>query len=109
MELVIIFGLVGLFVNRAVDFLRNAFDKNDRVPKAYWLLAAWGVGILVALLTCNVAPLAHLLNVSGSSCVNTVVAGLGFGSVAGFWHEVLDALSSLSGPSSTPKGLKIGG
>jgi hypothetical protein len=101
----IAFAILGLLVNRAVDFLRNAFDKQDRIPKAYWLLAAWLLGIVLALIICNTHALVAYfhMNMTGTGCLNVVLAGLGFGSVAGFWHEFLSRLSGA--PAPTPKGL----
>lgn len=105
MNAVTAFAILGLLTNRLVDFLRNAFDKTDRIPKAYWLLAAWVLGIGLALIICNTHALVAYfhLNMTGTGCLNVVLAGLGFGSVAGFWHEVLSRLSGP--PAATPKGL----
>jgi hypothetical protein len=106
MNSVVVFGIVGLIANRGVDFLRTAFDKTDRIPKAYWLLAAWAIGIGLAFVLCNTGALASLLKLpQDASCVGIVLVGAGFGSVAGFWHELLSALSGRSIPATTPKGL----
>lgn len=106
MDAVTAFAIMGLLVNRLVDFARNAFDKHDRVPKAYWLLIAWALGIVLALVVCNYhAATAYFhLNMQSNGCVTAVLAGLGFGSIAGFWHEVLSRLSGA--PAATPKGLR---
>lgn len=105
MNALIAFGILGLVINRAVDFLRNAFDKTDRIPKAYWLLAPWALGILLSWLICLDHTLTAYLHLDMQhGCTSVVLAGLGFGSVAGFWHELMSRLSGA--PAATPKGLK---
>lgn len=99
------FTIIGLVVHQAVAFLRNAFDKNDRVPKAVWNLVPWALGILIAVVICNVHQLQNWLSLTSPDCVATVLIGLGFGSVAAFWHSVLGWLGA-GHPSPNPKGLK---
>lgn len=104
-QTLVILGVVGLVVTRGVDFLRTAFDKHDSVPKAYWLLAAWVIGIGVAWAVSTYHPLTAMLHLPDQGTFGIVLTGLGFGSVAGFWHEALSALSARSGVAATPKGL----
>lgn len=105
MEPAVAFAFLALIVNRGVDFIRNAFDKSERVPKAWWLLIAWGVGILVALGVCTSDGAAAFFGIMrNGDCINAILAGAGLGSVAGFWHELLAALGSKT-QAATPKGL----
>lgn len=106
MDTVVLFGLVGIVLTKVIDLLRNAFDKNDRIPKAYINIAAFVLGIGAAALICSVDAVrtfAHLP--ADATCRDFVLQGLGFGAVSSFWHELLSALSARSGPAATPKGL----
>jgi hypothetical protein len=103
MDTLTFFALLGLIVNRGVDFLRNAFDKDDKIPKAWWLLIAWGLGIILAFIVCNMEGLSSRFGLPGKGCTGAVLVGMGLGSVAGFWHELLDRLGGA--PAPTPKGL----
>ena len=107
---VLAFSVLGLLVNRVVDFIRNAFDKTDRIPKAVWLLIAWGIGIAVAFLVASSNSIQAFFSMEAedkNTVLTAVLFGMGFGSVAGFWHEVL-AFFGASTPAHTPKGLKPG-
>jgi xanthine/uracil/vitamin C permease (AzgA family) len=101
------FTLGGLVVSRFVDLVRNAFDKNARIPKAYWLAFAAAVGIGFAFLACSLSDAtATAFGVQrGPDCLNQALVGLGYAGTAGAWHEILTALSHVSGDSGTPKGL----
>lgn len=104
MSTILAFSIIGLVIHQAVAFLRNAFDKNDRLPKALWNLVPWMLGIIVAVILCNVHSLQNWLHLASPDCVATVLLGLGFGSVAAFWHSVLGWLGAPH-VSINPKGL----
>jgi hypothetical protein len=96
----------GLIVSRIVDPARNAFDKNARIPKGYWLAFAALVGIGFAFLACNTSD--ATANVLGRSARHRVpyqaLVGWGYAGTAGARHEILTALSHVRGDSGTPKG-----
>lgn len=109
MRALFFFAIVGLITNRGVDLLRTALDKNDRIPKSWWLLASWGLGVLLAFIACSNDATTALIGLpTDMSCVDVVLVGAGLGSSAGFWHELLSALSVRSGVAATPKGLLPG-
>ena len=103
MDTVVIFAIMGIIITKVIDFLRNAFDKEDRIPKAWWNLAAFALGIGLAYAVCGVAFVHSKLGLPDEGCTDQVLIGLGFGAVSGFWHELLDALGGA--PAATPKGL----
>lgn len=105
MDLVVVFAIAGLLVNRAIDLIRTGLDKDDSIPKAWWLLGAWLLGIALAWASCGTGLGGFIGIENAPGCFDQVLAGLGFGSVAGFWHEILSALSAMSPPAATPKGL----
>lgn len=103
MEATTVFLFLSAIVMKVVDFTRNAFDKFDRIPKAWWNLYAWAVGAGIAWIACTVDAVALRLHVpQGQGCVGFILTGLGLGSVAALLHEVA---SRLSVGSKTPKGL----
>jgi len=94
--------ILGQIVTKATDALRS-LDKSDRIPKLWWLLAAQGLGIGLALIVCNTHAIAGRLGLAGAGCADQVLIGMGFGSIASFLHEVQSRLSGA--PAATPKGL----
>lgn len=103
---VLILGILGLAITKGVDAIRTAFDKQDRVPKVYWLLLAQAAGIGIAFGVSHSPPLANLLHIPLDGAFETIIAGMGLGGTSSFLHELMSALSSVSGDAATPKGLK---
>jgi hypothetical protein len=95
---------LSLTVTKVVDFFRNVFDKEDTRPKWLWNVAALVVGLAFAIgWEVNVAQAAaslvpalaeHGEQVNG--VLGEVLTGFVIGMGAGFWHEALDALSSIA-------------
>lgn len=96
---------LSLTVTKVVDFFRNLLDKGDTYKKWIWNVVALVVGLAFALgwqvniagsmaqLVPALADKASLMDgVSGQ-----VLTGFIIGMSAGFWHELLDALSSYAG------------
>jgi hypothetical protein len=106
MNTLLVFGIVGQAITKGVDAIRTGFDKEDRVPKVYWLLLAQAVGIAVAYGVAHSPPLAAYLHVPLKGAFDTVLVGVGLGGVSSFLHELNSALSARSGAAATPKGLK---
>lgn len=101
----LVLGIVGLAITKGVDALRTGLDKQDRVPKVYWLLLAQGAGIAIAYGVAHSPPLANLLHVPLEGAFETVILGCGLGGTSSFLHELMSALSARSGVAATPKGL----
>ena len=97
-------GTLSLVVTKTVDFIRNLVDKDDSAPTYVWNLAALGVGLGFALgwqidLSASVAALVPALAVHAdrlSGIAGQVLTGFALGAAAGFWHELLDALSGVA-------------
>lgn len=106
MNAVVAFAILGLLIHQGVAFVRNAFDKRDRVPKAAWILLAWGTGIGLAYGICAFHTLQAYFHLQAPDCAATLLQGLGFGSVAAFWHSVMGYLGAAH-PSPNPKGVKL--
>lgn len=95
---------LSLTVTKVVDFIRNATDKEDTFPKWVWNVVALVIGLgfalgwelniaesLVALVPALAESTARVQGVPGEVLTGAVV-----GLSAGFWHEALDALSSMA-------------
>jgi hypothetical protein len=96
-EMLAIVGPVSLMVTKLVDLIRNAIDPNDTVPKTWWNVASFGLGIAVASVwhinaAVSMLPADSQLQDWGG----IVLTGLVVGAVASGWHELLDALSSVA-------------
>jgi hypothetical protein len=104
LEVVAVVGALSLTVTKVVDFIRNLVDKGDTKPKWFWNVAALVVGLAFALgwqLDISEAVLKlvpalsenadRLAGISGQ-----ILSGVVIGMAAGFWHELLDALSSVA-------------
>jgi hypothetical protein len=96
---------MSLTVTKVVDFFRNVFDRSGALKGSWvWNAVALGVGLAFALgWQLNVAEAlvglvpalaSHTGMVSGVS--GQVLTGFVVGLGAGFWHELLDALSSIA-------------
>lgn len=98
--LAVIAGL-SLGVTKIVDTARNAFDRDDTLPKWTWNLAAFavGIGFCVGWEKNITADLFHMVpalarDVDGLTGIGGyVISGLMVGGFAGFGHELLDRLS----------------
>lgn len=95
---------LSLTVTKVVDFIRNLVDKTDTWPKWSWNVAALVVGLAFCLgwqiniaesivqLVPALAGSAHMVDGVSGQVLTGFVVGMG----AGFWHELLDALSSIA-------------
>jgi hypothetical protein len=95
---------LSLTVSRVVTLLRNLVDPDGKLPSWTANTAALVVGLafalgwqlnvagaIVALIPALAAQASTLSGVSGQ-----VLTGIVIGMAAGFWHEVLSALASIS-------------
>lgn len=102
--LVVALGTLSLTVTKVVDFIRNAADKDGRLIGSWvWNVVAFGSGVaftvgwqlnlgpqLLALVPALADKASVLSGLSGQ-----ILTGLLVGGGAGFWHEILAALSSI--------------
>jgi hypothetical protein len=104
---------LSLTVTKVVDFVRNLIDKDGTRPKWLWNVAALAVGLafclgwqiniagsIVQLVPALAGSASRVAGVSGQVLTGFVV-GLG----AGFWHELLDALSSIANKNNAAASL----
>src|SRR6185369_899877 len=97
----VILGLA-LTTTKVTDFLRNVLDKSDTYPKYVWNIVAFlvGIALCVGWQHSFVNDLFHqvpaLSDVNLSGTAGYVLSGLIVGGGAGFFHEVLDALSGVA-------------
>ena len=102
--LVAALGALSLTVTKIVDFFRNVLDKQDMWPKWVWNVVALVIGLVLCVgWQINLAGAASslvpaladkasvLAGVSGQ-----ILTGVVVGMASGFWHELLDALSSVA-------------
>lgn len=95
---------LSLTVTKVVDFFRNVLDKQDTWPKYTWNIAALLVGLAFALgwqldLTGAAIKLVPALADQASRLTGVAgqaLTGVVIGMASGFWHELLDALSSVA-------------
>lgn len=95
---------LSLTVTKVVDFIRNAFDQTDGWPKWAWNVASLVVGLAFCVgwqinIAQSIVSLVPAL--SGSTALvdglaGQILSGAVVGLGAGFWHELLDALSSVA-------------
>jgi len=94
-------GPLAILVTKSVDFLRNAFDKEDKYKGSWvWNVAAFAIGAgyclgfavnLAATIALRPELATRLTGVWGE-----VLTGLAVGAVASFWHEQMSAASAKS-------------
>lgn len=97
-------GALSLTVTKVVDFFRNLLDKQDTWPKWSWNAASLGIGLALAVgWQINVAGsiVALVPALAGSTALvdglaGQILSGAVIGLGAGFFHELLDALSSIA-------------
>lgn len=86
-------------VTKAVDFLRNLFDKDDKADRWIWNVAAfvvsgafcvgWGFNVLDAL----AAAVPALANTGAfDGLMGEIGTAVLVGGAAGFWHGKLEAM-----------------
>lgn len=104
-SVVALIASMSLVVSQVVAFVRRAFDAGGRFDGSWlWNVVALVVGLGFALgwqLNAAVALVGLVPALAGSTSAVAGVSGqilTGFiiGMGAGFWHELLDALSSIS-------------
>jgi len=95
---------LSLGVTKAVDFIRNIVDPNDKLQGSWvWNAVAFVAGVALCVgWELNLAPMLvglvpalseHASELSGLS--GQILTGLLVGGGAGFFHELLSALSSV--------------
>ncbi len=102
-------GALSLTVTKVVDFFRNLLDKQDTWPKWSWNVASllaglaltvgWQINVahsIVSLVPALAGSTALVDGLAGE-ILSGVVVGLG----AGFFHELLDALSSIANKNNS--------
>jgi hypothetical protein len=102
-EVVAVATVFGMVVTKTVDVLRNAFDNDDTLPKWLWNLAAFGLGIGMAL----VWQINMLDNYSDKDSIvqgltGRVLTGIAIGGVSSGYHELFDVLSSSAKRAKPP-------
>jgi hypothetical protein len=92
-EIVASATLFATVVTKAVDMLRNMFDKEGKAPKWVWNVVSFALGITVALIW-----KINLLDNFGTTGINgvsgQVFTGLAIAGSASGYHELFDTLSS---------------
>lgn len=102
-------GALSLTVTKVVDLVRNLIDKNDSFPKYTWNIVALVVGIGFALgWQLNIAGsvtslIPALKNATLTGVSGQLLTGAVIGMASGFWHEVLDSLSSVANKNNAPR------
>lgn len=99
---------LAVLVTKAVDTTRNLIDKDDKLPKATWNVAAFVFGLALALgwqfnlasaLAAVVPSLQNTTSLDGVA--GQLLTGLAIGAMASFWHEKLSEWSAASGVTET--------
>lgn len=91
-------------VTKVVDLIRNAIDREDKLPAVTWNIVAFAVGVGFAIgwqvdLTASLADLVPALKGARlDGIAGQILTGLIAGGAAGFWHELFDALSARAEP-----------
>lgn len=95
---------LSLTVTKIVDFFRNLLDAGNKYPRWAWNVAGlviglvfalgWQINVAAALMALVPALAEHSADLDGVS--GQVLTGFIIGMGAGFWHELLDALSSVA-------------
>lgn len=101
--LLLTIGALSLTVTKVVDLIRNLIDAQATYPKWIWNVAALVVGLafalgwevnvaaqIVVLIPALAGEASRVAGVSGQ-----ILTGFIIGMSAGFWHELLSALSSI--------------
>lgn len=102
-EVVAVATVFGVVVTKTVDLVRNAFDKDDKLPKWTWNVVAFGLGIAIAL----VWQINMLDNYSEEGSIvqgifGRVLTGIAIGGVSSGYHELFDVLSSTAKRAKPP-------
>lgn len=87
--------LFALIVTKLVDFLRNAFDPDNKMPAWIWQLTAVTFGIVIAFVWALNA-LEAISHTPAQGAAGQFITGIAMGAAASGWHELLDAFSSVA-------------
>jgi hypothetical protein len=89
---------IAMFCTKVTDFVRNAFDKNDSLPKAVWNVVpiVAGVGLCLGFQLNAVENLAKSIPALAASTAlagvaGQVLTGLLMGTFAGYWHDKMSS------------------
>ncbi len=95
----------GVTVTKVVDALRK-LDKDDDKPKILWQIAAFVVGVIIALgFGVNVFESDFAGHSWATGISGQLLTGLAIGAAGSGWHEVLDALSGAAKAGKENAGL----
>ncbi len=87
--------IAGAIVTKLVDFLRGAFDPQDKLKGSpVWIVVAVAVGLTVAFVwQIHLPTVAHS---NGAQEIGVhILAGLGIAATASGFHELFSALSGV--------------
>lgn len=99
LDLLMLVNALALGVTKVVDLIRNV---TGTAPKWVWNVVALGVGLVVAfgwekdLTGAAFALVPALKDQHVSEFLGRLLTGIVIGGAAGFWHELLDALSGVA-------------
>ena len=104
-EAIVQIAFFGAVITGIVDYIRNAFDPGNRLPKIVIQMIALAVAIAVAFIwDLNVLADFGADGVRGSA--GKFVTALGFAASATGWHHLFKALSSRN-PGPNPPGFRM--
>lgn len=84
-------GAIALVITKVVDLIRNGVDPSDSAPDWVWNVAAFTIGVMIAL-TSGVNVLGNVDGLTIST--QEVLTGIFLGGGSSAVHEILDLLSS---------------
>ncbi len=106
--LAVAFGPGAMGITKLVDFLRDTFDKTDKLPRFTWIVAAFVIALAICLgFEVNIIGgfFKELPAFSGSSSMDGVsgqiLTGIGLAGAASYWHERMDLASSTAKAADT--------
>jgi hypothetical protein len=102
--LVVVALPLAVLVAKAVDFVRNLVDTEDKLPHWLWNVVAFVAGIALCLgwginlMSAVVAAVPALSHKAGTQDVlGQVLTGMAVGAMAGFWHDKMAAWAAAHG------------
>jgi hypothetical protein len=92
---------LAVLITKGVDLIRNLVDSSGKLPKFTWNIAAFVLGLIIALgwqinfaaaLADVIPSLQNTTSLDGVA--GQILTGLAAGAMASFWHEKLDQWSA---------------